>query len=427
MLEETHYNINVIDPNKRRKLIKERLNRTITHRETFYIKGRWRQCPIIFLDLGMPIYHLNNGRTRSAQKSYIIEKGHRDNFFLKSLENNQQQKIQHKILFKMSQDPTANIYKVFKSEKKFAENSPLLVDQHGMVLNGNRRLAAVRELYKSDVKKYDALKRIPCAIVTEHLDDKAVKEIENHLQIKKENKQDYDWVSICMEVKDEKERLKLTFKQIGVNMGKTETEIERFYNLIKVIDECLEKDHKRPGDYDSIKNQEQLWRNTEEKAHKRKKMAEKDAIYKVARMISVNSGKLGDRDYKFASALQKKTNLNETINFLAKHYKIKSKEISSKNSNDPLDNLTPVGSGIDATIVHQIPVKKSSEEVIIKAFDNIVERTDQSAALTYSAVALAKVESMQSMRYPETHRTQIRKNLKDLVRKSEGIISKIKN
>ena len=46
-------------------------------------------------------------------------------------------------------------------------------------------------------------------------------------------------------------------------MGRTEPEIERLYNLITVIDNCLENDHKSPGDYDKVKNQEQLWKNTE--------------------------------------------------------------------------------------------------------------------------------------------------------------------
>ena len=43
---------------------------------------------------------------------------------------------------------------------------------------------------------------------------------------------------------------------------------------------------------------------------------QKDLIYKIARIISVNSGKFGDRDYKIAAALQKKNNLKQVLNYL---------------------------------------------------------------------------------------------------------------
>jgi hypothetical protein len=171
----------------------------------------------------------------------------------------------------------------------------------------------------------------------------------------------------------------------------------------------------------------QLWKNTEERAQRHKKLAEKEAIYKIAKIISVNSGTLGDRDYKFASALQKKTNLNETVNFLAKHHNIKPQKIAASKSDDPLDKLQGIKSGIDASIVHQIPIKKNYSEVIQRCFDNIAEKSDQSAALNYSVQALGKIESMESMRYPQIHRPQIKKNLKDLVKKSTIIIAKIKN
>ena len=85
-----------------------------------------------------------------------------------------------------------------------------------------------------------------------------LKKLKISFQVIKENKQDYNLISLCLEVQDERKRLKLSNKQIATNMGRTEPEIERLYNLITVIDNCLENDHKSPGDYDKVKNQEQL-------------------------------------------------------------------------------------------------------------------------------------------------------------------------
>lgn len=431
MKSETLYKPEVIDISKRRKIIKENLTKKLSHKESFKIKNKWVACPIVLMDINVPIYHLNNGRTRDAQRSYVKRNSHKDNYFEKGLENTQQQRIQHKILFELSQDSTANIFRELKSSVKFREDAPLLIDSNGMLINGNRRMAAIRELYKSDVKKYDDFKRIPCAVIEQHLDDKTIKEIENFLQVIKENKQDYNWISLCMEIQDEKKRLGLENKQIGVNMGKSESEIERYYNLITLIDNCLEQDHKTPGDYSVIKSQEQLWKNTIERAEKNKNKGEKDLIYKIARMISVNSGKFGDRDYKIASALQKKNNLKQVLDHLTSRYSsIKLTKDKAKDENDPLRGLRRVtpSNAIDPSIVNQIPVKaeKKQIDILLGAVETLEQTGNDKASLNYSDAALTKLETMHSLRFPEQYKKQIKNNLNSIIRKAERLIKEKK-
>lgn len=430
MKTETLYKPDVIDISKRRRIIKENLTKKLSHKESFKIKNKWIACPIVLLDIDVPIYHLNNGRTRDAQRTYIKKNGHKDNYFEKGLENNQQQRIQHKILFELSQDSTANIHRELKSSIKFREDAPLLIDSNGMLINGNRRMAAIRELYKSDVKKYDDFKRIPCAVIEQHLDDKTIKEIENFLQVIKENKQDYNWISLCMEIQDEKKRLGLENKQIAVNMGKSEAEIERYVNLITVIDNCLEVDHKTPGDYSAIKSQEQLWKNTEERANKAKNKGEKDLIYKIARMISVNSGKFGDRDYKIAAALQKKNNLKQVLDYLTSKYTSIKTEQKRNDPNDPLRGLkrVTISNSIDASVVNQIPVKaeKKQIDIMLGAIETLEQIGDDKASFNYSEAALMKLETMNGLRFPDKYKKQIKANLTNIIRKSERLIKEKK-
>ena len=431
MKTETLYKPEVIDIIKRKKIIRENLTKKLSHKESFKIKNKWVACPIVLMDINVPIYHLNNGRTRDAQRSYVKKNNHKDNYFEKGLENTQQQRIQHKILYELSQDSTANIHRELKTSVKFREDAPLLIDSNGMLINGNRRMAAIRELYKSDVKKYDDFKRIPCAVIEQHLDDKTIKEIENFLQVIKENKQDYNWISLCMEIQDEKKRLGLENKQIAVNMGKTESEIERYFNLITVIDNCLVEDHKTPGDYTVIKSQEQLWKNTEERVNKTKNKGEKDLIYKIGRMISVNSGKFGDRDYKIASALQKKNNLKQVLDHLTSRYSsIKVNKKKEKDENDPLRGLrrVTVSSAIDPSIVNQIPVKaeKRQIDILLGAVETLEQSGNDKAALNYSEAGLLKIETMNSLKFPERYKKQIKNNLNSIIRKAERLIKEKK-
>ena len=431
MKTETLYKPEVIDIIKRKKIIRENLTKKLSHKESFKIKNKWVACPIVLMDINVPIYHLNNGRTRDAQRSYVKKNNHKDNYFEKGLENIQQQRIQHKILFELSQDSTANIHRELKTSVKFREDAPLLIDSNGMLINGNRRMAAIRELYKSDVKKYDDFKRIPCAVIEQFLDDKTIKEIENFLQVIKENKQDYNWISLCMEIQDEKKRLGLENKQIGVNMGKTESEIERYYNLITLIDNCLEQDHKTPGDYSVIKSQEQLWKNTIERAEKNKNKGEKDLIYKIGRMISVNSGKFGERDYNIASALQKKNNLKQVLDHLTSRYSsIKLDKRKEKDENDPMRGLkrNVISSKIDSSIVHQIPVKaeKKQIDILLGAVETLEQSGNDKASLNYSDAALTKLETMNGLKFPEKYKKEIKNNLNNVIRKAERLIKEKK-
>ena len=431
MKTETLYKPDVIDIGKRKKIIKENLTKKLSHKESFKIKNKWIACPIIMMDIDVPIYHLNNGRTRGAQRSYVKKNNHKDNYFEKGLENNQQQRIQHKILYELSQDSTANIHRELKNSVKFREDAPLSLDSNGMLINGNRRMAAIRDLYKSNVKKYDGFKRIPCAVIEQFLDDKTIKEIENFLQVIKENKQDYNWISLCMEIQDEKKRLGLENKQIAVNMGKNESEIERFFNLITVIDNCLENDHKTPGNYSVITSQEQLWKNTEERVNKTKNKGEKDLIYKIGRMISVNSGKFGDRDYKIASVLQKKNNLKQVLDHLTKRYSsIKIEKKKEKDENDPLSGLRrdAISNAVDASIVNQIPVRaeQKQRDILLGAIETLEQRGNDKASVNYSEAALLKIETMNSLMFPEKYRKEIKNNLNSIIRKSERLIKEKK-
>jgi hypothetical protein len=427
MKEDIFFKVEVVDLNKRTRVIADNLKGRPSHKGPFRIKGKFKNCPVINLDINIPVYHLNNGRTRELQKSYTINNNKKENFFEQGLENNNQQRIQHSILFKLSQDNTANIYRELKISNSFREDSPLLIDMNGMLINGNRRMAAIRELYKSDEKKYKDFRTVPCAVIQEHLSDIDIKEIENFLQVKREHKAEYSWISLCLEVQNEKKRLNRTTKQIATDMGKSEVEIEKLFNLTNIIDKCLEEDHKSKGNYELIKDQKQLWNNTEERASKKgTTKGERDLIYKIARMISVNSGKFGDRDYRIASSLQKKNNLSQVM----QHFKEKYRSIKSstpiRDKNDPfrgLDRVDPKAQ-IYPLEVDQIPVKDGDKQIqiLLDAEESLLQSGDDNAAVKYSKDALKKIISMHSMRYPDQYKKEVKNNINELIRKCQRLI-----
>lgn len=427
MKEEVFFKVEVEDISKRKRIIKENLKHRPEYKGPFQVKGKFKNYPVVKLDIRIPVYHLNNGRTREKQRSYIIKNNKNEKFFENGQENNNQQRIQHQILFELSQESTANIYNELKKSINFREDAPLLADSNGMLINGNRRLAAIRELYQSNADKYKNFRTVPCAIIEENLSDIDIKEIENNIQVKRELKADYSWISLCLEIKDERKRLNRSFKEIGASMDFPEDKVERYFNLTSLIDKCLEEDHKSKGNYELIKDQKQLWQNTIERASKKgTTKGERDLIYKIGRMISVNSGEFGDRDYAIASALQKKANLYPVMEFFKSRYKsIKSNRVV-RGANDPLRGLDRVSpkAEVDPIEVDQIPVKSGDKQIQIlqDAEETLVQKSDDSASLKYSRDALKKIISMNSMKFPDKFKTEIRQNLNELARKSTRLI-----
>ena len=143
-------------------------------------------------------------------------------------------------------------------------------------------------------------------------------------------------------------------------------------------------------------------------------------------MISVNSGEFGDRDYKIASALQKKANLYPVMEFLKSRYKsIKSNRVV-RDDNDPLRGLDRVSpkAEVDPIEVDQIPVKHGEKQIQIlqDAEETLLQSGDDNASVKYSRDALKKIISMNSMRFPDQFKREIRQNLNELARKCARLI-----
>ena len=93
-----HYKVEVFDYKKRKRIIRDNINKKVLRKHPVPIKGKTVDCKVVLLPIGAPIYHLNNGRTRADQSFYINEHNHKDNWFRDGLENNKQQNLQHRFL-----------------------------------------------------------------------------------------------------------------------------------------------------------------------------------------------------------------------------------------------------------------------------------------------------------------------------------------
>lgn len=138
------------------------------------------------------VYRMANIRTIVRQQEVIKTRALSDDYFSSGEENREAQELQHQILVGMAKDPTADIYSSLREHAK--QIYPLLITVTGVVLNGNRRLAAMRDLHSIDPQRYALFTHIEVSVLPEDANEDDLSEIETRLQIAPDLRSAYGWV-----------------------------------------------------------------------------------------------------------------------------------------------------------------------------------------------------------------------------------------
>ena len=164
------------------------------HQEFF--QGRQQKLDVYTVDIGMPCYRLSNGRTRSAQKEIVTDQSLADDFFSADPDSEPALAAQDAILREMVSQ--AGLLKILQSDQ---QNKPLILDTDGYVVNGNRRLCAMRMLVQQDEGQYQHFKHVQVVFLPP-AQPKDIKELEGRLQVAPEGRAEYSWIDEAMLYRD---------------------------------------------------------------------------------------------------------------------------------------------------------------------------------------------------------------------------------
>lgn len=249
-----------VEPSRvRAEMIAERVADS-TETETFYeYQNREHRLPVITLPLHVPIYRMANFRTRTAQQSYLRREGKATGFFQQ--ENEDAQDIQHHILIRFAEEERdrsiASIIDVLKGEK---QRQPLLITSQGVVVNGNRRLAAMRKLYSEDSNQYRDFSHVKCLVLPSTITEEEVVEIEVRLQMKRRTELPYDWIDEAIAIRELRDNGK-GLKDLAALMNKSKADIEDAINALTEAEIYLSDRRGTPGDYEAIDFAKELFFN----------------------------------------------------------------------------------------------------------------------------------------------------------------------
>ena len=163
-------------------------------------RGRYRPLPVIEVPIEMLVYRIENIRTKSLQKQWLAQ--HRDlprDLFVRDPFSIETQENQHQVL-KLLVDKE-NLLKTFRDNDKLQQTEPLICSNDGIVVNGNRRLCAWRELYYNNRIKYAHFQTVRVAVLPDN-DPQGMYDLEVALQIHSDMKAEYVWHAIAADYQE---------------------------------------------------------------------------------------------------------------------------------------------------------------------------------------------------------------------------------
>jgi hypothetical protein len=198
---------------------------TETSRVTF--RGASTPLKIIRVPLNLPKYRLANGRTTSAQEEYIAINGKPDDFFSADPELLEAQKAQHDLLLPLAQK--ADLLSFFEDPAK-RQDTPLILDEKGFVINGNRRLAGWRSLYSKDAQKYGHFAYVD-VVVLPYCDEKELDKLEASLQMERPSEAKYSWDTTANMMLQKRKAYGYTDRELAELYGMKESEVRELIDM----------------------------------------------------------------------------------------------------------------------------------------------------------------------------------------------------
>jgi hypothetical protein len=204
-------------------------------------QGLNQDLPIIRVPIDLPKYRMVNGRTASLQVEHLaLNPDLRPDLFAGDPEMWDAQEVQHELLLKLGRLSDLDGY---FEDPAHQQVNPLLLDQDGFVVNGNRRLSMWRQLLHDEPGKYGHFEHIE-VVVLPHATEKDINRLEAQLQIEKDIRADYSWDAQANMMVAKMERDGIKAEELCKLYKMKDTEFAQLLDMRTYADEYLRSRNK---------------------------------------------------------------------------------------------------------------------------------------------------------------------------------------
>ena len=290
---------------EREAMIAKRLDASDEFGETIYdFRSDTFTPKVISLPIDVPVYRMENCRTFSAQQTEIAREGLQKDFFDKGQELATAQQAQHKILVRLANQGTDSVTPIISILDKEGQRETILITSTGVVVNGNRRLSAMRELKnRADGSVDERFTNIRCAVLPSDVTRDEIDDIEADLQARPQTKLDYDWIGDARLVRRQIGKNRST-KEVADRLRRSKADIENVLQALDEADLYLSEWVQKPGEYDLLQEGQQIFGDLP-KAIAKKDANLQNASRAIAWSIYENRDKVSGRVYRLNAAFGK--------------------------------------------------------------------------------------------------------------------------
>lgn len=299
------FKIEVSPGHVREELITKQLATPSGADETYEVfSGVKTELKKVRLPIGLPVYRMANGRTSIEQIQYIKVAEIKDpDFFAKGEEREDAQAAQHEILAKLAREGSESVSVIMKELRDNTQTSPIWITSRGVVINGNRRLAAMRELYAEDSVKFGRYATVECAVLPA-LTPEQIEELEIRLQVAPDFKLPYGWIHDCLLI-EKRLRTKKGEKYVADLLRRKPNDVKAAVAALAEVNIYLKDWKGAPGDYSLVEENGKQFFYDLPKHLKNKSGVLLEATRRIG-WILYDAGDLGTRLYAYNKIIGEK-------------------------------------------------------------------------------------------------------------------------
>ena len=190
-----------------------------------------RELPQVHLEVNWVRLSTLNHRTRSEQMR-IAHQLNRPDLFKADPNGEEAQDQQYRIL---ADQEGFDDLKVDLRDR--GQQQPAVVTAEGVLINGNRRTAALRSLFNDD--DHQPSRHITCLVLPADANLSEMVDLETELQIAREFKEDYTWVNEALLIEEIFEREGKDWKRVASRMHMAVPAVRRQYEKLQQLHQLV--------------------------------------------------------------------------------------------------------------------------------------------------------------------------------------------
>ncbi|HWO20726.1 MAG TPA: hypothetical protein VNO30_18290 [Kofleriaceae bacterium] len=193
---------------------------------TFDVPFKTKRIPLnkIRVEADLPLFRIQSGRTHRAQCRYLEEHNVSKDFF-SDPDDPKVQKAQYEILLTMIGEKELDVDLNTREQL-----NPIVLTSDGTVVDGNRRLAALRQMKESYVE---------AVVLPEGATSNEIYETELEFQMQKDTKAEYDWINEALHLEYGISELKETDEKIAKKMRLGVAEVRKQLEKLSLVKQYL--------------------------------------------------------------------------------------------------------------------------------------------------------------------------------------------